>query len=1585
MAAGSTHSGSTRSVRSSRSERGLSSIFRKAVPSVGSTKDNNSAASTDDDDWSNDDLIFNEYPQPAHTRSPFRRSSSFPTQQRLSTIPASPTSANRAAYAAQAEYEYAPHPGAMSDLWPSLDELTSHHHGRTPNSKKRASTLPTPTNMAPGMSGPSPYDNGAAALAQFQNGQAVPSSPRSTALPSPRQSWVPSPRQSMVPASRQSMVPSPLQSSIVPPPKQQQPEQQQQGAAAFANGSIPSLQSFSTGWDMKASRRAPPPPLRLPVPSEPRRTVSGPAPVVEQRRPNTLHRVVSLPTVCLIPPDDEPSDEPQPKQLSSSIDPETARFSTFSAEWEQTVGDLPETALYDAIIDGKPDAWVSFQSDSPTSVVFPGNASPSTTNASTRAAVASTTPAAPSVPPKHTAASESQSAPVLVQNAPAVAPAPQPVNSVPSVERVAQQPESRQTNTTRDPSSVTSTARNSVIGELDQAFRLGAEPKLQGPPGMSVGETAAVGAATVAAAGATAAAASRKSQQPKPTRPALRNISASETAPASDGKAERKKHRRSLSLSSLFSRNKPNFEELPPPPKIEPQHVKTDKPKTASKRFSMKDLFAASSAQADPSTSKKVRRAQSKPDLRAGKHFADKDAPPVPAIPDGVSNYVPDALAALTKNAGTAPAGTQAPTPSEKTPKKDKRQSHIRSSSLGLGKRMSIGNLFKKSRDQDEAIPSVPSLPEAFAKPAAPGVRPSQSVSDLSATLSKAMPTPSPAPLAAKRATMAAVPKVPGPGVASTMPVAPAATKPISAATAQALANLQKQPNPFPTPTMQMPTPTINKRATVGTVPLSDGSRQRTMSSTGKPYPVQTRIRPPSVDGLLNKAAMSPTSEKPPAVVSVPAAVIERPQTPVKGPLRIVNPSSPSSQGSPVTTEHAFEQTVPPAASTAAPVVAATADKPVLSVDTSTPTADKPTSTVDQNAWITSRPPPKDSNGQSPPKATGKAVVSDLVPPRTSSLPGSPEPSVDDHSTPSVPVSVAGAAAIAAAATAGAAAVATHKSSAQPPSAPATVDSHETHESNASSATAGSLSHMAFAAAFDPPESAFKAPPPNTKRLSSRTVGLGLLGSITNVKSDPTVKQPVIAAYTKEQQLQQEQQQQKDSQKPSGTLTPKRYTPALPSPLSELPPVAEAPVSEEPTLEAPSSTISKAAGGLGRVNRNSTIPAALAATAARKRSESPASPSLISPPLPTGSTIGSPGIVAAATIATATVATTFTGRKASLPPSASSSSLSSSACLPMAPMARVSQDDLTTITMNKTTSPISMKRVSLPAVPGGWPISPPNHASSVDSNGSTSGFFTPMEERSDPFPNPPYAHSNTSSAYLHSAASSRADSPLGLGLDNVGREPPHTEEMVTDSTESTPRAATHNVARPDSGITSAFAGFARREVGTVPLGVSVTRGVGTTAVLHNPVVRHSTPTLLEDAGNRVSAGPDLALWAAATGNEHIPEVLRSSSPDPLIADDSTGESTNTTTPESVSSHDTNTDDGDGVPYTPRTPELSTLPQGVSPATPSPGSFPAATVTVSDTPSKYTNSRSRGPFRPAHYDMSTTDDDESFDTAHEGIA
>lgn len=1256
------------------------------------------------------------------------------------------------------------------------------------------------------------------------------------------------------------------------------------------------------------------------------------------------------------------------EKLSTSIDADTARFSTFSAEWEQTVGDLPETALYDAIVDGKPDAWVAFESDSPTSAVFPSNnASPPTTNASTRAVVASAPPPPPPVVQKQAAPSQPlQRAPVHVQNAPVAVPLPQTqipsVNSIPSVEILAQQPESRPNNATRDPSSVTSTARNSVIGELDQAFRLGAEPTLQGPPGMTRGETAAVAATTVAAAGAvTAAAASRQSQQPKPTRPALRNISASETAPAADGKQEKKKHRRSLSLSSIFSRNKPNFEELPPPPKIEPQHVKavsTDKPKAEkmpSKRFSMKDLFAAS--QADPSTGKKVRRSQSKPDLRAGKHFDHKDAPPVPAIPNGASNYVPDALAALTKNAGAAPAAPlSAPTTradrvsasatSEKPTKKDKRQSHSRSSSLGLSKRMSIGNLFKKSRDQEENIPAVPSLPEAWARPPAPGLRPSQSVTDLPATLSK--PIPAPSPLATKRSTMAVAP---GPGIASTMPTGP--VKPISSATASALANLQRQPNPFPTPTMQMPTPTINKRATVGTVPLSDGTRQRTMSGTGKPYPVQTRIRPPSVDGLLNKAAMSPTTEKPPANSALPAVVpAERPQTPIKGPLRIANPSSPSSEGSPVTTEHAFEQTVPPAVQVApaAPVAAPAAEKPVLKVETSAPVTEKaaPASAekpaVDQNAWITSRPPPKD----------------------------------ETHSASRVTAGVAGAAAVAAAATAGV--VAARKTDASS-SAPATVESHESAtDSQPASPTGSGLAHLAFAAAFDPPESAFKAPPPNTKRLSSRTVGLGLLGSITNVKSDPSVKQPVIAAYTKEQLLQD--QQLKDNVKPPGTLTPKRYTSPLPSPLSELPPVAEAPVSADPALEVPSSTIPKAAGGLGRVNRNSSIPAALAATAARRRSESPASPSLISPPLPTGSTIGSPGMVAAATIATATVATTATGRKTSLPASASSSSLASSPSMPMVAVARVSQDDLTTITMNKTTSPVSIKRVSLPTVPGGWPISPPTHAGSVDSN--SSAFYTPVEERNDPFPNPPYAHSNTSSAYMHSSTSSRADSPLGLGLDNLTQQ---TEEIVTDSTETTPRATTHSAPRPDSGITSAFAGFARREVGTVPLGVSVNRGAGTTAVLHNPVVRHSTPTLLEDAANRVSVGPDLALWAAATGNEHsIPEVLRSSSPEPLIADDSTGESTNTTTPESVSSHGTNTDDGDGVPYTPRTPELSTLPHGVSPPTPSPGSFPASTVTVSDTPSKYTASRrpSRGPFRPAHYDMSTTDDDESFDTAHEGL-
>ncbi|WOO80559.1 uncharacterized protein LOC62_03G004084 [Vanrija pseudolonga] len=270
MAAGSTHS-----VRPSRSERGLSSIFRKAAPATATT-----AKDEVDDDWAADDLIFNEYPHGAHR--PFTRSSSFPTQQRLSTIPTTPTTvaASRAASRA-AQVEYAPHPGAMSDLWPSLDEITS-HHSRTPNSKKRASTLPTPTAMAPGMSGPSPYDKGAAALAQFQAGQAVPNPARSTALPSPRQSMLPSPRQSMVPSPLQSVVPLPKQQHLQQAPETPPPQPQ-----AFANGSVPTTsqtfangssptmpasQSFSNGWDMKASRRAPPPPLRLPVPASPRRT-----------------------------------------------------------------------------------------------------------------------------------------------------------------------------------------------------------------------------------------------------------------------------------------------------------------------------------------------------------------------------------------------------------------------------------------------------------------------------------------------------------------------------------------------------------------------------------------------------------------------------------------------------------------------------------------------------------------------------------------------------------------------------------------------------------------------------------------------------------------------------------------------------------------------------------------------------------------------------------------------------------------------------------------------------------------------------------------------------------------------------------------------------------------------------------------------------------------------------------------------------------------------------------------------------------------------------------------------------------------
>lgn len=215
-----------------------------------------------------------------------------------------------------------------------------------------------------------------------------------------------------------------------------------------------------------------------------------------------------------------------------------------------------------------------------------------------------------------------------------------------------------------------------------------------------------------------------------------------------------------------------------------------------------------------------------------------------------------------------------------------------------------------------------------------------------------------------------------------------------------------------------------------------------------------------------------------------------------------------------------------------------------------------------------------------------------------------------------------------------------------------------------------------------------------------------------------------------------------------------------------------------------------------------------------------------------------------------------------------------------------------------------------------------------------------------------------------------SDDPLGPGA--VCPRSPTVNNYATT-------AAARERSRRDSGIASTVGGlgFARQgpidSVGGVA--VSPSRSTATAPIRREPSVRHSLPTVVDYSlrsarNSRASFGAELSLWAdvgPGTGVEGtIPESGEGESVEESFQLDSS------------SCHSSSaSDELDGAPCTPRTPDLDTL-TNMSP--PSAARDPPSTSTSRDnTPSK--TRLVRGPFRAMHYDMSQeTDADESYTTA-----
>lgn len=262
------------------------------------------------------------------------------------------------------------------------------------------------------------------------------------------------------------------------------------------------------------------------------------------------------------------------------------------------------------------------------------------------------------------------------------------------------------------------------------------------------------------------------------------------------------------------------------------------------------------------------------------------------------------------------------------------------------------------------------------------------------------------------------------------------------------------------------------------------------------------------------------------------------------------------------------------------------------------------------------------------------------------------------------------------------------------------------------------------------------------------------------------------------------------------------------------------------------------------------------------------------------------------------------------------------------------------------------------------------------------------------------------------ATDSRPGSPLDLhmpgGLTPKASESPtfsstpvtvHRTPTATDGEYTTVAGARTHIRR-DSGITSAVGaiGFARQgPIDSDAAGVAVNQSRAAAAVQYQAVavVRHSLPFEVDYRSSRASfrqSAHELSHWNESTASiARITEGPETSEPEEESFQLDSG-----------SSHSSSgSDDGEGAPSTPRTPDLNQLAHVTPPAHPSPSPIPASyggATGADEAQVKGSVIRlARAPFRAMHHDMSQDaegDDDgfsdtfpeslggDSFTTAHE---